>query len=88
MRAGCRLPRFQRLALELLRHAPRSHGHRRLAVPVVHLLFQQLVLLSQLLNGFQLPAMFLVDILPLLCYIVPRRTCYSVSPARLGKQPV
>ena len=85
---GVALPRFHRHALELLRYAPLAHGHRRLAVPVVHLLFQQLVLLLQLLDGFQLPAMFLVDILPLLCYIVPRRTCYSVSPARLGKQPV
>lgn len=75
---GVAFPRFQRHALELLRHAPRSHGHRRLAVPVVHLLFQQLVLLSQLLDGFQLPAGFWLDILLLLCYIVPGRTCYSV----------
>ena len=65
---GVAFPRFQRLALELLRHAPRSHGHRRLAVPVVHLLFQQLVLLLQLLNGFQLPAVFLVDFCTLICY--------------------
>ena len=56
----------------------------RLSVPVVHLLFQQLVLLLQLLNGFQLPAGFGLDILLLLCYILRRSYRRPVSGVNIG----